>query len=80
MGLDIQGFRNGTVAEDLHPIVRRHETGGDERLQIDVRQRLLGREFLERLKVDRLEFHTLQVRETELGHTALQRHLTSFET
>ena len=35
---------------------------------------------LESVEIDGLIFHTVDVLEAKLGHTALQRHLTAFKT
>ena len=80
MCLPRQPLRQRTVTQNLHLVVRRYESGRNQRLEIDGREFLLRSQLIERRKVDGLVLHTLQVRETELRQTALQRHLTALET
>jgi hypothetical protein len=80
VSLHREGFRNRTVTQDLHFVVRRDEAGSYQRVDRHLRQVFLGCEFFERRKVDRLEFHSLQIGEAELRQATLQRHLTAFET
>ena len=79
MRLDGERLRNRAVAQDLHLVVRRDETCGDERVDRNLRERFLGCQLLERREVDGLEFNSFQIRETELGEATLKRHLATLE-
>ena len=79
MGLHLDSAGDGTVAEHFHQGLLRDETGVAEILDSDPGQTSSGCERLESVEIDCLVFNAVDVVETELRHTALERHLTSLE-
>ena len=72
--------RKRPVAQNFYQIVARYETGCTEVFQCDFLQLLGFCNFLDCIKPDRHILYTIDILETEFRQTALQRHLTAFET
>ena len=67
------------VCKNFHLLFGRQITSTDKFIQADLTPLILFRKLLKRRQIDGLIFHTVDVLETKLWKTTLQRHLTSFK-
>ena len=68
------------ITEHLYEMLGRNETCSNQLFDANLLQVLGFSQSLQSGKVDGLVLYTVDVLETELGQTALQRHLTAFKT
>ncbi len=69
-----------TISKNLHQLLCRDEASCDEFLTTNLLKILCLSESLNRIEINRFILYTVDILETELRHTTLQRHLTAFET
>ena len=80
MSTNFQTQSDLTVAKNLHQLGRRNKASGYKFLQTYSLQFISLCQSLDCRKIDSLVFYTVDVLETKLRQTTLQRHLTAFET
>ena len=80
VGLDLYSSGNLTIAEHFHQFAFGGDSGGDEGIHIEFLEAELLAEGLDGGNVHTFVSYTGRVAETELRETALDRHLTAFET
>ena len=79
MCCDLHACLELAATQDFDPVFFLDEAILNEEGRRDFGQGLALDQLLERVEVDALVGHTVRVLETELGHTALKRHLTALE-
>ena len=80
MGLNVELALEFTDTENLDKSLVVDETSLNEFVDADGLEILLLSEALKHDKIDSLVLHTVDVLETVLGKTTLERHLTTFKT
>ena len=80
MGSDIDGFVQFATTENLDAVLGRNQTILTESLEGEIGDILGLSQRVEHIEIDADILDAVDVLETELGQTAIDRHLTTFET